>query len=114
MSHRVLIGREVADQVAELKKKVAVSSTHPGLLDSASLCRHQVSASSLGFTEAEIVRSNYGFSLRYASGLCNFGLIRSARNREVDGTFEGALAAAEEWVSQNPTRRWVTTSEDMT
>lgn len=55
---------------------------------------------------AEIVQSNYGCSVRYDSGLQNFGLLASAKARQVDGTLEDAERLAREWVSKDPSRRY--------
>lgn len=61
----------------------------------------------LGYVEAEIVRSIYGYTLRYASGLFNFGLI--ARAREIGGSYEQAVEYARTWCSKDPVHRFVTT-----
>jgi hypothetical protein len=79
----------------------------PGCFDSQTLVAFQIRMSGLGYIEAEIVESSYGYSVRYASGLQNFGLIFSSRNREVDGTLEGAIAAAQKWQAQAPSHRYV-------
>lgn len=106
-SHIVIAGQEVADRIAALKaQKVLLSQKRPGCFDSESLCAHQREVSNAGFIEAQIVATSNGFSLRYASGLQNFGLIRDARS--CGGTLEGAIEAAKKWQATNPTRYWVT------
>ena len=75
--------------------------------ESAALCAWQVQEHQHGIRAAEIVESNYGYSLRHASGLDNWGLILSARTRELDGTLEAAVAAARSWCAVDPDRRYV-------
>lgn len=107
----VVAGHSVANLIDDLRSKMVRPSTHtPGTFDSKTLCDFQrlISTNGFGFVEAEIVASNYGYSLRFASGLQNFGLIRSSRNGEVDGSYAGALVAAEKWQAQEPTKRYVT------
>lgn len=102
-------GQEVADKIAALRAETVAPSSHtPGCFNSESLVAFQVRVSNAGFIEAEIVESIYGYSLRYASGLQNFGLIYSARQGELDGTLEHAVARAREWQSRDPTKRYVT------
>lgn len=101
-------GQDVADKIAALKAKMVLPSlTRPGCYDSETLCAFQSDVSSAGYIEAEIVESNYGFSVRYASGLQNFGLIFSAKAKQVDGTYEGAVAAAQKWQQTDPEHRYV-------
>lgn len=74
--------------------------------NSEQLCELQRSWSRRGILGAEIVVSNYGCSVRYDSGLQNFGLIASSRAKEVDGTLEDAERYAREWVARDPERRY--------
>jgi hypothetical protein len=60
------------------------------------------------FVEAELVKSIYGYSVRYASGVHNFGLLASSRMGVVDGTLEDAERWAREWQGEDPQRRYVT------
>ena len=73
---------------------------------SETLCAWQVQEHRRGIRAAEIVQSNYGYSVRHASGLDNFGLILSARARQLDGTLEAAVVAARAWCAQDPDRRY--------
>ena len=107
--HIVVAGQDVADKIAAMKAaRVTPSKIHAGCFESESLVAFQCNVSSQGFVEAEIVESIYGYSLRYASGLQNHGLIVSARAGQTDGTLEGAITAAKRWQAADPTRRWVT------
>lgn len=102
-------GEDIANQVREARKvSVAKSTKYSNCFDSESLVKFQVAINSKGYVEAEIVESNYGYSLRYASGLQNFGLIASSRSRELNGTIEDAIRFAKEWVSRDPAHRYVT------
>jgi hypothetical protein len=92
-SHTIIAGQDVADRIAALKaKNVLPSRKRPGCFDSESLCAHQRHVSDAGYIEAQIVETLHGYSLRYASGLQNFGLIRSSQ--DCGGTLEGAIDAA--------------------
>jgi hypothetical protein len=106
-NHIIIAGQDVADRIAALKAKTVLPSLkRPGCFDSESLCAHQRAVSSAGYIEAQIVESNYGFGLRYASGLQDFGLIYSAR--DLGGSLEAAITAAQKWQAADPERRWVT------
>jgi len=59
-----------------------------------------------GILGCEVVCSNYGHSVRYDSGLQNFGLLAGSRRGDLDGTLEDAERFAREWVSKDPTRRY--------
>lgn len=54
----------------------------------------------------EIVQSMYGHSVRYDSGLQNFGILASKRYGNIDGSYESAERFAKAWVSHDPTRRY--------
>jgi hypothetical protein len=70
--------------------------------DSEALCEFQKREARHGLVEAEIVKTIYGHSLRYASGLHDFGLI----GRKL-GTLEQATQFAVNWQAQDPERRFV-------
>jgi hypothetical protein len=72
----------------------------------------QVRLCQMGFCEAEIVKSIYGFSVRYASGLNDFGLLYSSRGGQLDGTLQDAIDKAGEWQRAFSTRRFVTCASD--
>ena len=78
---------------------------------SEALCAWQVQEHRNGIRAAQIVQSNYGYSVRHASGLDNFGLIASARARQLDGTLEAAIGAAKAWCAVDPSRRYAYISE---
>lgn len=106
---KVIAGQEIYDAIrAEREARL-----NPGALgyDSEALCRLQESQSRRGYVEAHIVKSMYGYSVRYASGLQNFGLIRSARDAA-----DKSLAAAEQfcrdWVAADPAHRYATSVYD--
>lgn len=85
------------------------------------LCVLQREQSARGILGAEIVTSNYGCSVRYDSGLQNFGLLAGLSIRSIwsqspsrfdpksgmlDGTLEHAERWVREWVAKDPTRRY--------
>lgn len=107
---QIVAGHDVF-AIIEAHKAATVkpSEFRPGCFDSESLVEHQREMSRRGYIEAEIVRSNYGHSLRYASGLQNFGLI--ARAREIGGSFEQAVEYAKRWQAQDASHRFVSVRE---
>lgn len=74
--------------------------------NSEQLCTLQREWSGRGYLGAQIVVSNYGCSVRYDSGLQNFGLLASSRAKQVDGSLEDAIRWATEWVARDPARRY--------
>lgn len=105
MTRQIVAGQHVYDaKCARKSDELGAGQT----FNSEALCRWQQSEARYGIIEAEIVASNYGFSVRYASGLQNFGLLASSRAREIDGTYEGAVTWAKAWAARDPDRRFVT------
>jgi len=106
MTDRTIIaGHDVFE--AQRARKIAALGDKP-LYDSEALCRFQQTEARHCIVEAEIVKSFYGYTLRYASGLQNWGLIAGCRNGELDGSYEDAVQAAQDWQSADPERRYVT------
>lgn len=107
----VVAGQAVAERVAAYKKEQVILSTKvPGCYESNGLVGFQKRMNLAGYLEAEIVKSNYGYSLRFASGLQNFGLIRAARGLPLaETTYEAAVDYAKDWQSIDPEYRYVTT-----
>jgi len=107
MARIVLFGNDVYE--AQRVRKIALlgdKETYPSEV----LCRWQISESKYGICEAEIVESFYGYSVRYASGIMNFGIIAGCRSGQLDGSWEAACAFAKDWQARVP-GRYVTTSE---
>lgn len=103
----IIAGKAVYE--AQKSRKLAALGEKPAYgFPSEDLCAWQIAESRRGIIEAEIVESLYGYSVRYASGIYNFGLIASSRAREVDGSIESAIAYAKRWQSADPERRFVT------
>jgi hypothetical protein len=73
--------------------------------DSEALCRLQRAQAARGILGAQIVASNYGFSVRYDSGLQDWGLLRRSRDC-ADRSREAAVAFCEAWVAHDPERRY--------
>lgn len=74
--------------------------------NSSQLCELQRERASRGIIGCEIVVSNYGCSVRYDSGLQNFGLLASSKAKQIDGTLEDAEKFALNWVAQSPSNRY--------
>jgi hypothetical protein len=92
--HFELIAGE--DAVAALR--VARAALKPG---DDTLCRQQEREAREGYVGVEVVQTNYGFSVRYASGLQNFAIV-ARRIPDLDA----AKAVATEWVFRDPSRRY--------
>lgn len=84
----------------------ATVTRNPGGYDSEQLCQLQRKQASRGVIGVEIVASNYGASVRYDSGLQNFGLLAGSRSGELNGTIDDAERYAREWVARDPARRY--------
>lgn len=82
------------------------TKTAAGYYNSEMLCAVQRLHSARGILGVEIVCSNYGHSVRYDSGLQNFGLLAGSRSGTLDGTLEHAERYAREWVAADPARRY--------
>jgi hypothetical protein len=93
------------DLLAEMEAETnAVVADRNGYRDSDQLCELQRKQARRGILGIELVESNYGTSVRYDSGLQNFGLV--ARAQELGGTYEAAERFAIEWVARDPDRRY--------
>ena len=105
MDFMILVaGKELYDSI-QAEKERTVPKNGP-YFQSEPLCEFQKSVSRRGIIGAEIVLSNYGYSVRYDSGLQDWGLLASSRSKQVDGTIEDAVKFAERWVAQDPERRY--------
>jgi hypothetical protein len=99
-------GEEVLSLIrSEKEARVNRSGFHGNYYDSESLCAFQSEMSRRGYIGAEIVKSIYGYGLRYSSGLQNFAIIAGAR--ETGGTYEDAVRYATEWQQREPAQRYV-------
>ena len=94
--------REMLSAATESRRAVRGSEALPDA---------QIALSRAGFIEATIVRSLYGYDVRYASGIYEWGLIYSSRGGQLNGTLEDAMAKAGEWQRIQPHRRFVTISD---
>ncbi len=104
MTKTIIAGQ---DLYAALQAEKAARVAHsPAGFSSEPLCQWQREVSSRGVLGAELVDTIYGWSVRYDSGLQNFGLLASSRARQVAGTLESAEAWATNWVAQDPARRY--------
>lgn len=95
----------LAGQAAYDAEQIALDKVAPlvhGLRDSEALSRYQTGIRRA--IPAEVCKSIYGWSLRYASGVQGFSLIKSARRGDIDGTYESAVDAARKWVGDHTDR----------
>lgn len=100
----IVAGEKLVDKMtAETKARCTFTGFG---YNSDQLCILQREQSARGIVGAEIVISNYGCSVRYDSGLQNFGLLASSRTKQLDGSQEHAERWAKEWVAKDPTRRY--------
>lgn len=102
----VVAGREVLARLqAEVAAKVPRGTRG---YESERLCEVQSSQGARGFLGAQLVKSLYGWSVRYDSGLQNFGLIAGSRSGQLNGSLEDAVRYARAWQAEDPERRYVT------
>jgi hypothetical protein len=100
----IVAGEKLVDEMtAETKSRCEFTGYG---YNSSQLCVLQREQAAKGIVGCEIVVSNYGCSVRYDSGLQNFGLLASARSKDVDGTLEDAIKFANAWVAKDPTKRY--------
>lgn len=98
----VVAGRELIAAL-DAEKKARCAHTGAGY-NSDQLCTVQSEHAGRGILGAEVVCSRRGHSVRYDSGLQEFGLL--ARSQELGGTLEAAEAWVCNWVAQDPARRY--------
>jgi len=103
----IVAGNELFDAM-EAEQRAKVPQTALGFA-SEQLCELQRKQARSGILGVEIVQSNYGYSVRYDSGLQNWGLLASSKSRQLDGSFEAACKWAIDWVAQDPNRRYAWT-----
>jgi hypothetical protein len=90
-----IAGQDVLDAIAAHKAATVLPSTRrPGCYDSETLCAHQRRMAGLGY------------SLRYDSGLQEWGLIVRGL-----ATHQDAVVAAMQWQARDPDHRYVTQTE---
>lgn len=91
---------------ASLQAEKAAQVQETGLgFNSEQLCALQRKQSGRGILGAEIVRSMYGYSVRYDSGLQEWGIIKPARGSR-DPSFAAALEFCRTWVAADPAHRY--------
>lgn len=100
----IVAGDELFDAL-EAEQRATVPETGRGFA-SEQLCKLQCKQAKRGILGAEIVKSNYGYSVRYDSGLQNWGLLASSKSGQLNGTFEDAVRYVRDWVAQDPDRRY--------
>ena len=101
----IIAGAEVINAMNE-EKAAAVAKNELGHFRSEQLCALQRKQAGRGYIGVCIVKSIYGYSVRYDSGLQDFGLLRSARCG--DGSFKQAAEFCIAWAARDPSRRYAT------
>lgn len=101
----IVAGEELVDALTA-EQQALIPQDGQGYFKSEPLCRLQQEQAARGIVGAEIVRSVYGNSVRYDSGLQDFGLLASSRAGMLDGTLGDAIRWATEWVSRDPAKRY--------
>lgn len=100
----IVAGEELIARM-EAEQRALVPETGRGFA-SEQLCELQRKQARRGLLGAEIVQSNYGYSVRYDSGLQNWGLLASSKSGQLDGSWDAAVAWVKSWVAQDPDRRY--------
>ena len=70
-----------------------------------SLCDLQESQSERGFLPAELVKSVYGWGVRYASGLQGHGILIGSKGRARPLSRKEAIAWGVDWANTDPNNR---------
>lgn len=107
MAQIVIAGQELYNALQTERAKVTMA---PRGYDSNQLSALQERQAARGIIGAELVKSIYGWSVRYNSGLQNWSLISPARGR-ADQSLAFAEQIARDWVAQDPTHRYATKPE---
>ena len=111
----IVLGQQVYAELQTEKERVVPHSRQPGMeqyFESEPLCRWQSDCYRRGVRGVELVKSFYGFSVRYDSGLADFELLASSRTGDLDGSFEDAVRFATEWVNDDPEHRYAWTRKE--
>jgi hypothetical protein len=112
MARIFIAGQEVYEAAsAERSAAVEASGIAWGAGRSEVLCKVQERQAGRGLTGIHIVKSMYGYSVRYDSGLQNFGLLRAARGSR-DPSFEAAVEFCRDWVAAHPECRYAWHNEE--
>lgn len=98
----IVAGHELVDAMEAEQK--ATCRMGCGGYNSDDLSVYHRNQSACGIIGVEIVKSIHGSSVRYDSGMQNFGLL--ARSQELGGTLEAAEQFACNWVANDPDRRY--------
>lgn len=118
MSDIVVIGQRAASKMDEYVdthcEKIGdnyYARTQDCSANKIGLCQAQRDLSAIGFVQLELVRSLYGWSIRYRSGLQNFALFSPSVDRIKraigDASIERKLEIAQAWVQARPDLRSV-------
>lgn len=102
----VIVAGEVLVDAISTEQMAKCSKNASGYYNSQDLCAFQVEQFRKGIEGVEIVKSLYGYSVRYDSGLQNFGLLASSRNGDIDGSLEAAVEWVKNWVARKPECRY--------
>jgi hypothetical protein len=101
----IVAGEALVDALTA--ETMALVPRNAGGYASESLVDLQRRRASNGIVGAEIVKSMYGHSVRYDSGLQNFGLLASSRaKQDLDGSLEAAEQWCRDWVARDPEHRY--------
>jgi hypothetical protein len=101
----IVAGSELVDSL-EAEQKSRVPMTEGGHYESEALCRLQSEQDRRGIIGITLTESIYGWTVRYDSGLQNFGILAGKRQGNLDGSFTSAVEFAKKWVAEDPSRRY--------
>lgn len=104
---RIFIAGQELYEAAQAERAAAIeaSGVPYGHGRSEVLCRVQMQQAGRGLQGAQIVKSMYGYSVRYDSGLQDWGLLRRAGSSR-DPSFAAAIDFCRRWVAEDPTHRY--------
>ena len=103
---KFIAGEELWNEL-QVEKIASVPQNAAGLFESKALCALQAKQAQRGIVGAELVKSGYGWMVRYASGIQNFGVIAGGNFGSLNGwTYWTAEKFAEDWVAEDPAHRY--------
>jgi hypothetical protein len=104
---RIVAGEHIVDQMSA-EQTASVPRNGFGF-ESEALCGLQREQSARGIVGCEVIQSSYGCSVRYDSGLQDFGLLAGSRSGVLDGSLADAERWATDWVNKDPDHRYAWT-----
>jgi hypothetical protein len=105
------IVRVIAGDQAKWDRELASVPKVGNYYESNALVALQERQSRAGYLPAKLIKSNFGWSIRYASGLQDFGVLLAPRGRM---TLAEVIAWGKQWVAASPNRVLLVSKSEIT